>query len=84
MAKRKGNGRDAEALGLFHEMVDRLRAIESGQRDLKASTEHGFAEVASRLDRVEARLDNLRDLAGDQVRRLDERVSRIEAKLFGT
>lgn len=87
MAKRKGDGKDEAALGLFHEMLAELRSInqrvgrveerlgrvEGELHDLRASTERGFAEVT-------ARLENIRDLAGEQYRRLEERVSRLEAK----
>ena len=79
MAKKKGNGRDEAALGLFHEMLDELRALRTGQDELRSHAR----ETNDRLGRVEARLDNIRDLAGDQYRRLDDRVSRIESKLSG-
>ena len=45
--------------------------------------ETGFAAVNDRLDQTNARLDNLRDIAGDTIRELEARIRILEARVLG-
>lgn len=49
-------------------------------REVNSRLDEGFGRVAARLERVEERLDHIRDFAGEHYRALEERVTRLEAR----
>ena len=60
-------------------LLETLSRLESGQTE----TNRHLGEMNGRLERVEARLDNvLQNVVGGPVRDLQERVSRLETAVF--
>jgi hypothetical protein len=69
----QGNGTDA--------VVQVLLRIETGMAALEQATTSGFASVNQRLDRTNARLDNVLLIAGERSRELEARVISVEERL---
>jgi hypothetical protein len=67
--------RDLE--GEVHDVKDGLRDLTTEVRDLKS-------EVRTGLSEVNARLENLRGIAGDRYRDLDLRIRVLEARVLGS
>ena len=73
------------------EMLATLKAILDAQHAQADITQHGFAElrngfaelrkeIREGLERVNQRLDGIRDIAGERYRDLETRVARLEAR----
>jgi hypothetical protein len=63
------------------EIREEMRGMRDELRVTNERLETGFAEVNAKLDQTNARLENLRDLAGDRYRELDARIRALEARL---
>ncbi len=94
MARKKGNGRDEAAMALFHDMLTELRGInarldrvEGEVRDLRGEV-HGLRgevhELRGEVHGVKSRLEHVLDFVGERYRDHDERLRRVESKVFGT
>ena len=71
--------RGRRGAGEVHDItVDILKEIRDQLRTVNERLEAGFKSMNTRLDTVTARLDNLRDLAGDRYRDHEERLSALE------
>jgi molybdenum-dependent DNA-binding transcriptional regulator ModE len=86
MAQKRGNGHGNDPnLVALKDVVAELRGLREDTNarleDVSERLVEGFGKVNARLERVEDRLDNIRDLAGEQYRALEQRIARIEARL---
>lgn len=91
MAKRKGDGQDDAAVGLFRDMLTELRELRIGQQETNRRLERLEAELgalrsdtAEGLDRLTSRLDTSNALKEQRVQDHEERLRRVEIKVFGT
>jgi hypothetical protein len=71
--KKKGNGRDSVEIALFQEMLTELRAINAR-----------LERVEGEVHQVKDRLEHVLVFVGERYRDHDERLKRIETKIFGT
>jgi archaellum component FlaC len=67
-------------MALFHEMLVELRGINTRLERVEARLER----VENGVERVTQRLDHILEFVGEQYRTHDDRLRRIEAKVFGT
>ncbi len=79
MAKKKGNGQDQAALGLFQEMLEELRGIKAAQQE----TNLRLSRIEGEVGTLSARLESHLVQDGERVGRIEDRLSRVEAKVFG-
>jgi X-X-X-Leu-X-X-Gly heptad repeat protein len=63
------------------QLRDGLGQVRDGLGQLRDETRAGFADVRQELEKVNGRLDGIRDLAGESYRALEKRVARLEERL---
>ena len=88
-ALRVGQDRTNERLDHTNERLDRSIAMQITQHtdtnarleQLDRSAVQGFTAVAKHIDALGARIDNLRDVAGDRTREHEERLTSAERRL---
>ena len=62
------------------ELTSLRRELRGEMSELRGEMRTGFAEVHSGLATVTARLENIRDLAGDKWRDHEHRIKRLERR----
>ena len=82
----RGNGKKDPIQQVVEQLVALRAELKSEVRELRDDLNERFTELGTRLDvtttRLEVRLDKVIDNTGGHYRKLEERVSALEAKVL--